>query len=56
MVAALIADEAEVSIPGVNLNPYRCGLLVTLAEMGAQIETLNQREVGGEPVADLRVV
>ncbi|MEE2688474.1 MAG: 3-phosphoshikimate 1-carboxyvinyltransferase [Pseudomonadota bacterium] len=56
LVAALIADEAEVSIPGVNLNPYRCGLLVTLAEMGAQIETLNQREVGGEPVADLRVV
>jgi len=37
------------------LNPLRNGLLTTLREMGAQIETLDTRVEGGEEVADLRV-
>jgi len=37
------------------MNVTRSGLITVLAAMGAQIEQLNLRIVGGEPVADLRV-
>ena len=37
------------------MNPLRTGLLTTLVEMGADIQRLNDRVEGGEPVADLRV-
>ena len=37
------------------LNPLRTGLFKTLKEMGASIELLEQRNEGGEDVADLRV-
>jgi 3-phosphoshikimate 1-carboxyvinyltransferase len=37
------------------MNPLRTGLLQTLKEMGAHIETLDKRLEGGEEVADLRV-
>ena len=40
---------------GVGLNPARTGLFTTLEEMGAQIAYRNQREEGGEPIADLDV-
>jgi 3-phosphoshikimate 1-carboxyvinyltransferase len=39
----------------VGVNPTRTGVLEILKRMGADIEISNQREVGGEPVADLRV-
>ena len=55
IVAALITPGSEVVVEGVMMNPLRTGLLTTLAEMGADIETLNLREEGGEQVADLRV-
>ena len=53
LVAALIVPGSEVTIEGVGLNPLRTGLLECLREMGADIALLNQREEGGEPVADL---
>ena len=37
------------------MNPLRTGLLTTLREMGAAIESSTQRNEGGEDVADLRV-
>lgn len=55
IVAALIAPDSDVIVEGVMMNPLRTGLLTTLAEMGASIERLNEREDGGETVADLRV-
>jgi 3-phosphoshikimate 1-carboxyvinyltransferase len=42
-------------IENVGLNPTRAGLYEVLRQMGGQIEELDRREVGGEPVADLRV-
>ena len=54
-VAALIAKEAEVTIPSIGLNPLRAGLFETLTEMGADIAFENQREEAGEPTADLVV-
>ena len=53
--AALIVEGSEVLIPNIGLNPTRAGLFDTLREMGADITFENQREEGGEPVADLRV-
>lgn len=53
MVAALIVPGSRVALPGIGINPLRSGLLQCLQEMGAGIEVANQREEGGEPVADL---
>ncbi len=55
LVAALITPGSEVVIENVGLNPTRAGLVDVLRQMGGQIEELNAREVGGEPVADLLV-
>ncbi|RMF41239.1 MAG: 3-phosphoshikimate 1-carboxyvinyltransferase [Alphaproteobacteria bacterium] len=52
--AALMVEGSEVTVTGVGLNPTRAGLYVTLREMGADLAFLNQREEGGEPVADIR--
>jgi 3-phosphoshikimate 1-carboxyvinyltransferase len=46
---------SRLTIPGVGLNPLRCGLFATLAEMGANVVTVNARVQGGEPVGDLVV-
>jgi 3-phosphoshikimate 1-carboxyvinyltransferase len=43
-------------IENVGINPTRTGLLTILREMGADIELRNERFVGAEPVADLKVV
>lgn len=53
--AALLVPGSDILVPGVSQNPTRNGLFLTLKEMGANIEFLNEREEGGEPVADLRV-
>jgi 3-phosphoshikimate 1-carboxyvinyltransferase len=53
--AALIVEGSDILVPGVSQNLTRNGLYLTLVEMGAEIEFLNPREEGGEPVADLRV-
>jgi 3-phosphoshikimate 1-carboxyvinyltransferase len=55
LVAALIVPGSDVTIGNVGLNPSRAGLLLCLKEMGADITLVNQRQAGGEPVADLRV-
>jgi 3-phosphoshikimate 1-carboxyvinyltransferase len=55
LVAALIVPGSDVIVEGVMTNPLRAGLLATLREMGATIETLATRDEGGEEVADLRV-
>ena len=53
--AALIVEGSEVFVPGVSQNTTRNGIYTTLVEMGADISFENEREEGGEPVADLRV-
>ncbi|MGZ9105209.1 MAG: 3-phosphoshikimate 1-carboxyvinyltransferase [Rhodoplanes sp.] len=55
LVAALIVPGSELILAGVLTNPLRTGLLTTLVEMGAAIETLERRSEGGEELADLRV-
>ncbi len=55
VAAALIVPGSEIRVPGVSRNPTRDGLYITLREMGADIAFENEREEGGEPVADLLV-
>ena len=55
VVAATIVPGSDVVVENVGLNPTRTGLFAALRLMGASIEELNPRDVGGEPVADLRV-
>jgi 3-phosphoshikimate 1-carboxyvinyltransferase len=55
MVAASIVPGSDLTIRNVGLNPTRAGLLTVLRAMGADITEVNPRDVGGEPVADLRV-
>jgi len=55
MVAALIVPGSEVILTDVMTNPLRTGLITTLREMGADIETLNLRSDVGEELADFRV-
>ncbi|MDB5556069.1 MAG: 5-Enolpyruvylshikimate-3-phosphate synthase [Rhizobium sp.] len=55
LVAALLVPGSDVTILNVLMNPTRTGLILTLQEMGADIEVMNARSAGGEDVADLRV-
>nr|WP_041685817.1 3-phosphoshikimate 1-carboxyvinyltransferase [Erythrobacter litoralis] len=55
VVAALLVEGSDLVIENVGLNPTRAGLFEVLRQMGGHIEEMNTREVGGEPVADLRV-
>ncbi|HXW41270.1 MAG TPA: 3-phosphoshikimate 1-carboxyvinyltransferase, partial [Xanthobacteraceae bacterium] len=55
LVAAVIVPGSELILHGVMMNPLRTGLVTTLMEMGARIERLDERNEGGEAVADLRV-
>ena len=54
-VAASVVPGSDLVIENVGLNPTRNGIFRVLGQMGADIEKLDEREVGGEPVADLHV-
>jgi len=55
LVGASIAPGSDLRLEHVGVNPTRTGVIEILRRMGADIEILNPREAGGEPVADLRV-
>jgi 3-phosphoshikimate 1-carboxyvinyltransferase len=55
MVGAAITPGAEILLTDVGINPTRTGIIDVLRLMGAQIELLNPRQFGSEPVADIRV-
>jgi 3-phosphoshikimate 1-carboxyvinyltransferase len=55
LVGAAIVPGSELVIENVGINPTRTGVIDILRLMGANIEVLDSRESGGEPVADLRV-
>ncbi len=55
LVAASIAEGSELLLEHVGINPTRTGVIDILKLMGADITLENPREVGGEPVADIRV-
>ncbi len=55
MVAAAIAPGSDITLSHVGINPTRIGVINILRAMGTDISIDNERQVGGEPVADIRV-
>ncbi|MDF1629688.1 MAG: bifunctional prephenate dehydrogenase/3-phosphoshikimate 1-carboxyvinyltransferase [Alcanivoracaceae bacterium] len=55
LVGASIAEGSELLLRHVGINPTRTGIIDILKLMGADITLENQRDAGGEPVADIRV-
>lgn len=55
MVAAAIVPGSDLTIENVGVNPTRTGILEVMQAMSADVTLENQREVAGEPVADIRV-
>ena len=55
MAAATIVPDSDLLLREVGLNPTRTGIIDLLRRMGAKIDCINERMLGGEPVADLRV-
>lgn len=55
LVGASIAEGSDLTLQHVGMNPTRDGVINVLQLMGADIQVSNERVIGGEPVADLRV-
>lgn len=55
MVAAAITPNSDLTLEHVGINPTRIGVVNILRAMGADISLSNERQVGGEPVADITV-
>ncbi|HFC91418.1 MAG TPA: 3-phosphoshikimate 1-carboxyvinyltransferase, partial [Leucothrix mucor] len=55
MVGASIATGSDLTLEHVGVNPTRTGIIDILTLMGADITLSNQKEAGGEPVADIRI-
>ena len=55
LVGASINPNSDLLLEDVGINPTRNGVLTILNAMGANINLVNQRMIGGEPVADLHV-
>jgi 3-phosphoshikimate 1-carboxyvinyltransferase len=55
ILAAVLAEDANVLIENVGVNPTRTGVIDILQQMGADISMENPRMLGEEPIADIRV-
>ena len=57
IVAALCHPDSRILVRDIGLNPSRTGIIDALMAMGARdnLQLLNERTEGGEPIADLLV-
>jgi 3-phosphoshikimate 1-carboxyvinyltransferase len=55
ILAALLAENADILITNVGVNPTRTGVIHILQDMGADISLESAQLLGEEPVADIRV-
>ena len=55
LAGAAITPESDVTLREVGINPTRTGILDALTAMGADIDVSPERDLDGEPVADVRV-
>jgi 3-phosphoshikimate 1-carboxyvinyltransferase len=55
LVGAAISTGSDLVLEHVGINPTRIGVINILKLMGADLSIENERVVGGEPVADLRI-
>lgn len=55
IAAAAMVPGSDVTLMGVGLNPLRTGVVFALKAMGASIDVMSERMLGGEPVGDIHV-
>ena len=55
IVLTLLSKNSELRIKDVSLNETRTGILTVLKQMGAKIETENERIIAGEALGDIIV-
>jgi 3-phosphoshikimate 1-carboxyvinyltransferase len=55
LVAAACLKGSEILLPNIGLNPSRYAVVEVLSSFGAEIEVLNEKEIGNEPIGDLLV-
>ncbi|GAE29028.1 3-phosphoshikimate 1-carboxyvinyltransferase [Halalkalibacter hemicellulosilyticus] len=55
LVAGAIVPNSQITLHGVGMNPTRSGIIDVLQQMGAELTIENERNAGGEPVADLTI-
>lgn len=55
LVAAATVPGSSLLVRSVGCNPTRSGVLEVLRRMGARLRLERERDIGGEPVADLRI-
>ena len=55
IVAGLIIKDSNFIIKNVGINPTRTGILDIVKRMGGEVYIINEREISGEPCADIRV-
>ncbi|WP_186577798.1 3-phosphoshikimate 1-carboxyvinyltransferase [Aquibacillus kalidii] len=55
LVAAAIKDGSRLTLKDVGLNPTRTGIIDVLNLMGVQLEVVEERSIGGEPVGSITV-
>ena len=55
MIAGLCHPDAELLIKNVGINPTRAGIITALQMMEANLTIINEKEIAGEPVADILV-
>jgi 3-phosphoshikimate 1-carboxyvinyltransferase len=53
LVLAAITPNSELMIENLGINPSRTGIIDVLRRMGAEIKFENQKNIAGEPVADV---
>jgi len=53
LAATLLIKDAEIVVRNCGINPTRTGLLDVIKRMGGNITTENEREISGEPIADI---
>lgn len=55
IVAAAITPGSDITLRDVGVNPTRSGVLDILRRMGAHVSIHHERELDGEPIADIQV-
>jgi len=55
MVAAAITPGSDLVLEQVGINPTRIGVINILKLMGADLSLSNEKDAGGEPVADISI-
>jgi 3-phosphoshikimate 1-carboxyvinyltransferase len=55
IVLTTLANNSELLIKNVNINPSRSGIIIILKKMGARIFLKNQRSYRGEKISDILI-